>query len=107
MKILPLIGGIVFLSILQGCASFVSPGGIADRNCVGIIECSEEPEIIELPTHEKLLKPTLFFLKKFRWISLLQTHSFQLRFHMSLEKPIKQIMEVLAGLILENNISEI
>ena len=53
MKLLPVIGGLILL--LSGCASFVSPGGITDRNCVGIMECSDEPEIIELPTHEKLI----------------------------------------------------
>ena len=40
---------------MSGCASLVSPGGVSDRNCVGIIECAEDPTIIELPTHEKLL----------------------------------------------------
>ena len=53
MKLLPLIGGLILL--LSGCASFIAPGGISDRNCVGIIECAEVPEIIELPTHEKLI----------------------------------------------------
>ena len=40
---------------MSGCASMVSPGGLSDGNCVGIVECVEAPEIIELPTHEKLL----------------------------------------------------
>ena len=53
MKLIPVIGGLILL--LSGCASFVSPGGISDRNCVGIMECSDEPEIIELPTHQKLI----------------------------------------------------
>ena len=53
MKLLALIGGLLLL--LPGCASFVSPAGVSDRNCVGIVECSEEPEIVELPTHQKLL----------------------------------------------------
>lgn len=47
--------GIVSLLLMSSCASLVSPGGVSDRNCVGIIECAEDPTIIELPTHEKLL----------------------------------------------------
>ena len=47
--------GIVSLLLISGCASMVSPTGISDRNCVGFIECVEDPTIIELPTHEKLL----------------------------------------------------
>ena len=47
--------GIVSLLLISGCASMVSPTGISDTNCVGFIECAEEPTIIELPTHEKLL----------------------------------------------------
>ena len=47
--------GVIGLLLLSGCASMVSPGGLSDGNCVGILECVEEPEIIELPTHEKLL----------------------------------------------------
>ena len=47
--------GIVSLLLISGCASLVSPGGVSDRNCVGILECVEDPTIIELPTHEKLL----------------------------------------------------
>ena len=47
--------GAVGLLLMSGCASMVSPGGVSDRNCVGFIECAEEPKTIELPTHEKLL----------------------------------------------------
>lgn len=43
------------VALLQGCASFVSPGGLSDSNCIGFIECVEPPEVIELPTHEELL----------------------------------------------------
>ena len=50
-----LVLGAIGLLLLSGCASMVSPGGLSDGNCVGILECVEEPEIIELPTHEKLL----------------------------------------------------
>ena len=53
MKLLPIIGGLILL--IQGCASFVSPAGVNDTNCIGALECSEPPQIIELPTHEKLL----------------------------------------------------
>ena len=53
MKLLPIIGGLILL--IQGCASFVSPAGVNDTNCIEALECSEPPQIIELPTHEKLL----------------------------------------------------
>ena len=43
------------VALLQGCASFVSPGGLSDRNCVGFIECVEPPKVVNLPTHEELL----------------------------------------------------
>ena len=43
-----------FVGLMQGCASFVSPGGLTDRNCVGFIECVEPPEVVNLPTHEEL-----------------------------------------------------
>ena len=39
---------------MQGCASFVSPAGLGDSNCIRIIECVEEPKVVELPTHEEL-----------------------------------------------------
>ena len=41
--------------LMSGCASMVSPTGLSDRNCVDFIECVEQPEIVELPTHEQLL----------------------------------------------------
>ena len=44
-----------FVALLQGCASFVSPGGLSDSNCVGFIECVEPPKVVNLPTHEELL----------------------------------------------------
>ena len=47
--------GVVGLLLLSSCASVVSVQGINDKNCVGFVECSEAPEVIELPTHEKLL----------------------------------------------------
>tara|TARA_Y100001963_G_scaffold43226_1_gene60577 strand:+ start:3582 stop:4511 length:930 start_codon:yes stop_codon:yes gene_type:complete len=43
------------LLLMSGCASMVSPGGLSDSNCIEFIECVEEPEIVELPTHEQLL----------------------------------------------------
>ena len=43
------------LLLMSGCASMVSPTGLSDRNCVDFIECVEQPEIVELPTHEQLL----------------------------------------------------
>jgi len=43
-----------FVGLMQGCASFVSPGGLTDRNCIGFIECVEPPEVVNLPTHEEL-----------------------------------------------------
>ena len=43
------------LLLMSGCASMVSPNGLSDRNCVDFIECVEQPEIVELPTHEQLL----------------------------------------------------
>jgi curli production assembly/transport component CsgG len=45
---------IMFAGLIQGCASFISPGGLSDRNCVGFIECVEPPQVVELPTHEEL-----------------------------------------------------
>ena len=51
-----IIGVVSLMLLLQGCASMVSPTGLVDRNCVGIVECIEEPETVELPTHEKLRK---------------------------------------------------
>ena len=47
--------GVVGLLLLSSCASMVSVKGVHDKNCVGFVECSEAPEVIELPTHEKLL----------------------------------------------------
>ena len=47
--------GVLGLLLLSSCASVVSVQGINDKNCVGFVECSEAPEVIELPTHEKLL----------------------------------------------------
>ena len=44
----------MFAGLIQGCASFISPGGLSDRNCVGFIECVEPPQVVELPTHEEL-----------------------------------------------------
>ena len=49
------LGVVSLLLLMSGCASVVSVKGVDDKNCVGFVECSEEPEIIELPTHEKLL----------------------------------------------------
>ena len=42
--------------LISGCASLVSPRGLSDTNCIGIVECVEEPTTVELPTHEKLLQ---------------------------------------------------
>ena len=47
--------GVVSLLLLSSCASMVSVKGIHDTNCASFVECAEEPETIELPTHEKLL----------------------------------------------------
>ena len=47
--------GVLFLLLLSSCASMVSVRGVHDTNCSKFVECSEEPQIIELPTHEKLL----------------------------------------------------
>ena len=47
--------GVIGLLLMSGCASVVSVKGVHDTNCVSFLECAEEPEIIELPTHEKLL----------------------------------------------------
>ena len=47
--------GVISLLLLSSCASMVSVKGVHDTNCVKFVECSEEPEVIELPTHEKLL----------------------------------------------------
>ena len=47
--------GVIGLLLMTGCASVVSVKGVHDTNCVRFLECAEEPEIIELPTHEKLL----------------------------------------------------
>ena len=49
-----LIGVVSLILLLQGCASFVSPSGLNDRNCISLIECAEAPVVLELPTHEKL-----------------------------------------------------
>jgi len=49
-----LIGVVSLILLLQGCASFVSPSGLNDRNCISLIECAEVPVVLELPTHEKL-----------------------------------------------------
>ena len=43
-----------FIGLIQGCASFVAPGGLDATGCVRIFECVELPEVVELPTHEEL-----------------------------------------------------
>jgi len=48
--------GLIGLLLLSSCASMVSVNGVHDTNCAKFVECSEEPQIIELPTHQKLLK---------------------------------------------------
>ena len=50
-KLIPIL---LLAGLMHGCASFVSPAGLADRNCVGFIECVEPPKTVELPTHEEL-----------------------------------------------------
>ena len=55
MNFLKISLGVIVIVLIQGCASMVSVKGIHDTNCAKFVECSEEPQIIELPTHEKLL----------------------------------------------------
>ena len=45
---------ILFAGLMQGCASFVAPGGLNATGCASIFECVEDPEVVELPTHEEL-----------------------------------------------------
>ena len=44
----------LLLGLMQGCASFISPAGLKDSNCIGLLECVEEPEVIRIPTHAAL-----------------------------------------------------
>ena len=44
----------LFAGLIQGCASFVAPGGLDATGCMGILQCVEDPEVVELPTHEEL-----------------------------------------------------
>ena len=45
---------LLFAGLIQGCASFIAPGGLDATGCVRIFECVEPPEVVELPTHEEL-----------------------------------------------------
>ena len=54
MVVKKLITILLFAGLIQGCASFVAPGGLDATGCVGFIECVEAPKVVELPTHEEL-----------------------------------------------------
>jgi len=44
----------LFAGLIQGCASMVPPGGLDATGCIGFLQCVEDPEVVELPTHEEL-----------------------------------------------------
>jgi len=54
MAVKNLIFLLFFIGLIQGCASFVAPGGLDATGCTRIFECVEPPEVVELPTHEEL-----------------------------------------------------
>ena len=45
---------ILIAGIISSCASIVPPGGLDATGCAAYVECVEEPQVIELPTYEKL-----------------------------------------------------
>ena len=45
---------LLFVGLIQGCASMVPPGGLDATGCIGFMQCVEDPEVVELPTHEEL-----------------------------------------------------
>ena len=45
---------LLFAGLIQGCASIVPFEGLDATGCAGFIECVEEPEVVNLPTHEEL-----------------------------------------------------
>ena len=46
---------IFFVGFIQGCASLVpAVQGLDATGCVGFLQCVEEPEVVNLPTHEEL-----------------------------------------------------
>ena len=46
---------IFFVGLIQGCASLVPVvQGLDATGCIGFLQCVEEPEVVNLPTHEEL-----------------------------------------------------
>ena len=43
-----------FIGLIQGCASMVAPGGLDATGCARFVQCVEDPQVVELPTHEEL-----------------------------------------------------
>ena len=58
MRVLRVVRNLIFIllfaGLIQGCASFIAPGGLGATGCVGFVECVEDPKVVELPTHEEL-----------------------------------------------------
>ena len=51
-KLIPIL---LLVGLIQGCASFVPAiQGLDATGCIGFLECVEDPETVELPTHEEL-----------------------------------------------------
>jgi curli production assembly/transport component CsgG len=49
-----LIAILLFTGLIQGCASMVAPGGLDATGCARFVQCVEDPQVVELPTHEEL-----------------------------------------------------
>ena len=52
VKKISTLGVLIFL--IQGCASIVPPNGLNAIDCVDKFACVEEPQVVEMPTHEQL-----------------------------------------------------
>lgn len=46
----------IFTVFITGCASMVPIGGLNETGCSGLLQCVEEPQVVEMPTYEKLLR---------------------------------------------------
>ena len=54
MVVRKLISLLLFTGLIQGCASMVPVGGLDATGCAPFVQCVEDPEVVELPTHEEL-----------------------------------------------------